>query len=121
MNNQLVMKESKVNPMHDSPFYSSLAFPISTIVEAIISSTADTVWASIVIMTLFAQRIHADYLSGLPGDPPWIIMWARPFSVESVLLFFQDAPNDYICSVTAREPGCCIVIPKKCMEDLVEP
>ena len=86
MNNQLVMKESKVNPMHDSPFYSSLAFPISTIVGAIISSTADTVWASVVIMTLFAQRIHADYLDGLPGDPPWIVMQAWTLSVEAVFL-----------------------------------
>ena len=60
--------------MHDSPFYSSLAFPISTIVEAIISSTADTVWASIVTVSLKAQKIHADYLSGSPGDPPWIVM-----------------------------------------------
>ena len=62
------MKESKVNPMHDSPFYSSLAFPISTIVEAIILSTADTVWASVETGPLVAQSIHADYLSGLPGD-----------------------------------------------------
>ena len=60
--------------MHDSPFYSSLAFPISTIVEAIISSTADTVWASIVTRAQSAQSIHADYLSGPPGDPPWIVM-----------------------------------------------
>ena len=60
--------------MHDSPFYSSLAFPISTIVEAIISSTADTVWASTAKRALIAQSIHADYLSGLPGDPPWIVV-----------------------------------------------
>ena len=106
--------------MHDSPFYSSLAFPISTIVEAIILFTADTVFVYISAEST-AQSIHADYLSGLPGDPPWIIMWARPFSVESILLFFQDAPNNYICSVTAREPGCCIIIPKECMEGLIEP
>ena len=59
--------------MHDSPFYSSLAFPISTIVEAIISSTADTVFVPITFVSP-AQCIHADYLSGLPGDPPWIVM-----------------------------------------------
>ena len=67
------MKESKVNSMHDSPFYSSLAFPISTIVEAIISSTADTVFVPITLVS-FEQSIHADYLSGLPGDPPWIVV-----------------------------------------------
>ena len=60
--------------MHDLPFYSSLAFPISTIVETIISSTADTVWAPIVTDVPSAQRIYTDYLSGLPGDPPRIIM-----------------------------------------------
>ena len=74
MNNQLVMKELKVNPMHDSSFYSSFAFPISIIVEVTISSTADTVWASIVTKALSVQSIHADHLSGLPGDPPWIVM-----------------------------------------------
>ena len=60
--------------MHDLPFYSSLAFRVSTIVEAIISSTADTVWAPLVTDVLSAQRIYTDYLSGLPGDPPRIIM-----------------------------------------------
>ena len=84
MNNQLVMKESKVNPMHDSPFYSSLAFPISGIIEAIISSTADTILVSISVSSS-AQSIHADYLSGLPGDPPWIVVWAWPLSIENVL------------------------------------
>ena len=111
---------SNAKPIHGSPFYSSPAFPIPPIVGAIILSTADTIFVSFFIESI-TQSIHVDFLSGLPGDPPWIIMWARPFSVESVLLFFQDAPNNYICSVTAREPGCCIVIPKECMEDLVEP
>ena len=75
MNNQLVMKESKVNPMHDSPFHSSFSFPISTIAEAIILSTTNTVFVPITFIS-HAQSIHADYLSHPPGDPPWVIISA---------------------------------------------
>ena len=102
MNNQLVMKESKVNPMHDSPFYSSLAFPISTIVEAIISSTADTVFVPITFVSQ-AQSIHAYYLSGLPGDPPWIVVWAWPLSIENVHIPFYVIKGRGVDEITKEQ------------------
>ena len=119
MNNQLVMKELKVNPMHDSPFYSSLAFPISTIVGAIILSTADTVLFSMCVGST-AQSTHADYLSGLPGDPPWIIMYARPLSLEAVFLVLQESTNSVVGIMVTRGSGYYVGTMKKCTEDLVQ-
>ena len=67
-----------------------------------------------------AQSTHGDYLSGLPGDPPWIVMYAWPLSVEAVFLVLQEGTNSVVSIMVTRGSGYYVGMMEKCTEDLVQ-
>ena len=66
------------------------------------------------------QSTHGDYLSGLPGNPPWIIMYARPLSVEAVFLVLQECTNSVVVIVVTGRSGYYVGMMEKWTEDLVQ-